>query len=91
VEDAGDEMYNTVKMMPTATPLLNATSPATGKVHTVAWVNQYGKARVFGTTLGHDMKTGADPDYHKLLAYGLLWACDKLDADGKPQAGYGAK
>jgi uncharacterized protein len=87
----GDEMYNTVKMMPTATPLLNATSPATGKVHTVAWVNQYGKARVFGTTLGHDMKTGADPDYHKLLAYGLLWACDKLDADGKPATGYGAK
>lgn len=87
----GDEMYNTVKMMPTATPLLNATSPATGKVHTVAWVNQYGKARVFGTTLGHDMKTGADPDYHKLLAYGLLWACDKLDAEGKPLAGYGAK
>ena len=43
---------------------------------------------IFGTTLGHDMKTGADPDYHKLLAYGLLWACDKLGADGKPLPGY---
>lgn len=81
----GDEMYNTVKMMPTATPLLNAKSPSTGKVHTVAWVNLYKGTRVFGTTLGHDMKTGADPDYHKLLAYGLLWACDKLDANGKPK------
>lgn len=88
---AGDEMYNTVKMMETATPLLQATSPATGKVHTVAWVNHYGKARIFGTTLGHDMKTGADPDYHKLLANGILWACDKLDADGKPLPGYGGK
>ncbi len=87
---AGDEMYNTIKMMPTATPLLTAKSPSTGKIHTVAWVNQFGKARVFGTTLGHDMKTGADPDYHKLLAHGLLWACDKLDADGKPMAGYRA-
>jgi hypothetical protein len=88
---AGDEMYNTVKMMPTATPLLRAKSPQTGKVHTVAWVNQFGKARVFGTTLGHDMKTGGDPDYHKLLAHGLLWACDKLADDGTPVAGYGRR
>src|SRR6185437_5445890 len=51
---AGDEMYNTVKMMDSATPRLQATSPATGKVHTVAWTNHYGKARIFGTTLGHD-------------------------------------
>jgi hypothetical protein len=86
---AGDELYNTVKMIPTATPLLTAKSPSTGKTHTVAWVNQYGNTRVFCTTLGHDMKTGGDPDYQRLLAYGLLWACDKLRTDGKPVAGYG--
>ena len=84
----GDELYNTVKMMPTATPLLTAKSPSSGKTHTVAWVNQYGNTRVFATTLGHDMKTGADPNYQRLLAYGLLWACDKLGADGKPIDGY---
>ena len=87
----GDELYNTVKMMPTATPLLQATSPATGKIHVVAWVNQYGKGKVFGTTLGHDMKTGGDADYQKLLAYGLLWTCDKLLPEGKPMAGYEGK
>jgi hypothetical protein len=86
---AGDEMYNTIKMMPTATPLLQAKSPSSGKIHTVAWVNHFGKARIFSTTLGHDMKTGGDADYQKLLAYGLLWACDKLGDDGKPVAGYG--
>jgi hypothetical protein len=85
----GDELYNTVKMMPTATPLLTAKSPSSDKTHTVAWVNQYGTTRVFCTTLGHDMKTGADADYQRLLAYGLLWACDKLGTDGKPAAGYG--
>jgi hypothetical protein len=85
---AGDELYNTVKMMPTATPLLTATSPASGKVHTVAWVNTFGKAKVFGTTLGHDMKTGGDPAYHKLLADGILWVCDKLGKDGQPVEGY---
>jgi hypothetical protein len=88
---AGDELYNTIKMMPTATPLLQAKSPASGKTHTVAWINHFGKAKVFATTLGHDMKTGADPDYHKLLAYGMLWACDKLGEDGKPVAGYEGK
>jgi hypothetical protein len=85
----GDELYNTIKMMPTATPLLQAKSPISGKVHTVAWVNQYkGKTRVFGTTLGHDLKTGDDPAYHHLLASGILWACDKLGDDGKPVEGY---
>jgi hypothetical protein len=87
---AGDELYNTIKMMPTATPLLQAKSPTSGKVHTVAWINHFGKARIFSTTLGHDMKTGGDADYQRLLAYGLLWACDKLGDDGKPAAGYGA-
>jgi len=78
----------TVKMMPTATPLLTAKSPLSGKVHTVAWVNTFANAKVFGTTLGHDMKTGGDPEYHKLLAYGILWVCGKLGDDGKPIDGY---
>jgi len=81
---AGDELYNTIKMMPTATPLLTAKSPISGKVHTVAWINDYHGTRVFCTTLGHDMKTGADPEYLKLLANGILWACGKLDANAKP-------
>jgi type 1 glutamine amidotransferase len=57
-------------------------------VHIVAWVNQYKNTRVFATTLGHDTKTGDDPAYHRLLAYGILWACDKLGDDGKPVAGF---
>ena len=88
----GDELYNTVKMMPTATPLLTAEVSRVEREGSYRGLGQsLRKARVFGTTLGHDMKTGADPAYHKLLAYGLLWACDKLDADGKPAAGYGPK
>lgn len=85
----GDELYNTVKLMPTAEPLLTAKSPSSGKTHIVAWVNHYSKARIFGTTLGHDMKTGGDPVYQRLLAFGLLWACNKLGTDGQPMPGYG--
>lgn len=79
---AGDELYNTIKMMPTATPLLTARSPISGKVHTVAWINDYHGTRVFCTTLGHDMKTGADPAYQQLLTNGILWACGRLDGNG---------
>ena len=85
----GDELYNTIKMMPTATPLLQAKSPISGKLHTVAWVNQFGQTRVFGTTLGHDMKTGSTGEYQHLLADGILWACNKLNANGQPMPGYG--
>jgi hypothetical protein len=31
------------------------------------------------------------PVFLDLVARGLLWACDKLDAEGKPVAGYEAR
>ena len=57
----------------------------------VAWTNEFGpkKARVFSTTIGHNNTTVEDARYLDLVTRGLLWACDKLDADGKPKAGYG--
>jgi type 1 glutamine amidotransferase len=85
----GDEMYQTIEMGPQAKVLLKAKSPSSGKEHMVCWTNQYGQGRVFGTTLGHDMKTAGQADYHRLLSYGLLWACGKLGEDGKPLRGYG--
>jgi hypothetical protein len=29
------------------------------------------------------------PEYLDLVTRGLLWACDKLDQNGKPKEGYG--
>ena len=55
----------------------------------VAWTNDYHGARVFNTTLGHNTVTVADPRYLDLVALGVLWACDKLDEDGKAKAGFG--
>jgi len=88
-QTAGDEMYQTVEMGPQAKVLLKAKSPSSGKEHMVCWTNQYGQGRVFGTTLGHDLKTAAQSDYQRLLSHGLLWACGKLGEDGKPLSGYG--
>lgn len=84
-----DELYQNVKVWPNATPLLTAFSETSKKDHVVAWLNHYGKARVFGTSLGHDKQTAGMDVYPQLLANGLLWVCDKLDANGKPKPGYG--
>ena len=88
---AGDELYQTMEVIAGTEPLLTAKSPRDGRVHTICWTHMYGQARVFATTLGHDTKTAKSPAYQRLLANGLLWACDKLDADGKPKAGYAGK
>ncbi len=85
----GDELYQTISINPQSHQLLKAKSPKDGREHIVCWTYQYGKGRVFATTLGHDMKTATTPDYLRLLANGLLWTCGKLEADGKAEAGYG--
>jgi type 1 glutamine amidotransferase len=87
----GDELYQTIEVIAGTEPLLTAKSPRDGRVHTVCWTHTYGQGRVFATTLGHDTKTAKSPAYQRLLANGLLWACDKLDADGKPKPGYPGK
>lgn len=86
----GDELYQTIAIDPDSHQLLKAKSPHDGREHIVCWTYQSLKGRVFATTLGHDMKTSAMPDYLQLLANGLLWSCDKLDANGQPAKGYAA-
>jgi len=87
-ETPGEELYQCIKFWPSSTALLTMHSPQDDKDHPVCWINQYGRGRVFATTLGHNMLTVGQDDYHKLLAKGLLWVCDKLDEEGEPVAGY---
>jgi type 1 glutamine amidotransferase len=84
----GDELYQNIRFPETSTPVLTAYSVQSKTDHVVAWVQALGKGRVFGTTLGHDLQTCGDEHYHRLLASGLLWACGKLDAQGKPAPGF---
>jgi type 1 glutamine amidotransferase len=85
----GDELYNEIEFGKDSTPLLKAFSVDSKKEHTVSWVHDFGKGKVFSLTLGHDLKTVEQENYHKLVANGLLWACGKLNEDGTPLAGYG--
>jgi len=83
-----DELYRITKLWPNCVPLAKGIGK-TNSEYCCVWVNTYGKARVFGTTLGHDDITMGSDTYLDLVTRGLLWACDKLDKDGKPMEGYG--
>lgn len=100
-----EELYNNIKVLDTAKPLVRGKQTAKTKKknadgtetvtekeseYVVAWTNTYqGKTRVFSTTIGHNNDTVADAKYLDLVTNGVLWACDKLGEDGKPKAGYG--
>ena len=86
-----EELYAIDKLWPNATALAQAYALDNKKDHPVIWVNTYGKARVFGTTLAHNNVTMQHTNYLNMLTRGLLWACDKLDDTGNPKEGYGPK
>jgi type 1 glutamine amidotransferase len=89
-QDFPDELYQLKKVWPDCVPLGKGVSPKEPE-QVCIWLNTYGKARVFGTTLGHGNETMQDKVYLDLVTRGLLWACEKLDSDGKPKAGYEKK
>ena len=89
--DKSDELYKNEFLYEHFVPLAKAYGQDTGKDHNLVWVNNYGEARVFGTTMGHENSTMSDPVYLDLVTRGLLWACRKLDDQGKPMPGYGPK
>lgn len=69
-----DELYIIEKLWPGAKALATSVSEQDGKTHPVVWVNEFGKARVFGTTFGHSDETFRDPVFLKLLSRGFLWS-----------------
>ena len=85
-----EELYAIEKVWPGTVVLAQAYGLDNKKDHAVIWHHTYGKGRVFGTTMAHNNATMEDPVYLNMLARGLLWACDKLDDDGEPKAGYAA-
>ena len=86
-----DELYIIEKVWPKTTILANGIATGKknlGEKHAGFWVNQWGNARVFGTTYGHSNTTFDDPVFIDTVTRGILWAADKLDDDGNPKPGY---
>lgn len=88
------EMYAISEVYETTTPLAVGIQEdpkkkeANPKTHACIWVTQFGKARVFGTTIGHHNSEFEEAAYLDTVSKGLLWACGKLGDDGKPLPGY---
>lgn len=98
-----EELYNNVQVL-TAKGLANGAqkipekkdkkgkvTPASEANAIVAWTNEFGpkKTRIFSTTIGHNNATVEDARYLDLVARAVLWTAGKLEADGKPSAGFG--
>ena len=71
------ELYHSIRLFDTATALGQANRQGDNKPQTCVWTNQYGKGRVFATTIGHYNETMVEKQYLDLVTRGLLWACGK--------------
>jgi type 1 glutamine amidotransferase len=72
------ELYFVKKVLDGTTVLATGVNgDADAGTQPVAWVNQYGKARVFCTTLGHHNSTVQNPIYLDMVANGVRWALGK--------------
>lgn len=69
-----DELYVIDKFWANSKALATAVSPEDKKEYPLAWVSDYGGARVFGTTLGHGNDTWNDPVFQDLLVRAVKWA-----------------
>lgn len=82
------ELYKIEKVWPNCIPLAEAFGEDTQQDHPVIWVNTFGQARVFGTSLGHHNETMNTDVWLDVVARGVLWATDHIQPDGSPMPGY---
>ncbi|WDE96904.1 ThuA domain-containing protein [Lentisphaera profundi] len=75
------ELYNISAMEKTMTPLAMGTRLEKGDKTPIPciWVNQYGKGKVFATTLGHHNETMQSTEYLDMLSNAALWVTGQLD------------
>lgn len=82
------ELYVIDNVWDNCTPLATAYSEEVKKDLVCMWTNTYGKARIFGTTLGHHNETMLAEEWLDTVARGVLWSVDKLSDEGEPVEGY---
>lgn len=82
------ELYKIEREWPNCIPLARAYGEDTKKDHTVIWLNTFGRARIFGTSLGHHNETMNNGVWLDVVARGLLWSVDRLQPNGRPMKGY---
>jgi type 1 glutamine amidotransferase len=66
------ELYNVQRVL-TATVLAYGSNGVAKEPQACIWVNEYGKARIFGTTIGHHNSTMSTKEYLDLLGNAVRW------------------
>ena len=82
-----EELYVIDKVFDHALPL--ATGIQGEHVYPMMFANEYGKAKIFSVTVGHNNATFEIDEWMHIVAKGLLWSCDKINEDGTAMDGYG--
>lgn len=71
------ELYNVQRVL-TAKVLAYGNNGVAKEPQACIWTNEYGKGRVFGTTIGHHNSTMSTKEYLDLIANGVRWV-NRLD------------
>jgi len=71
-----DETYNRQTFCDNIRVLVSTDHPRSDKP--IAWVHNYGKARVFGYQSGHDAKVWNNESFRRLMARGIHWVAGRL-------------
>jgi type 1 glutamine amidotransferase len=85
--ELADELYSNMQMLPDVKPV--ATIDYKGTTWPVAWTWNYGKGRVFHTSLGHrgfgptKPDPLADPNLIRLVVQGIDWAAGRTAEEAK--------
>jgi hypothetical protein len=70
-----DETYGKCYIAPDVHVLLQTDNPKNNP--SIAWVNSYGKSRVFYFQLGHDSQAWSNPAYPDIVSRGIRWAAGR--------------
>ena len=78
--ETDDELYACLTGDAPIHVLAQAKSRVDQRAHPMAFTRDYGKGRVFLTTLGHDVKAFTNSSVPQLLRQGCAWAAGMLPA-----------
>jgi len=71
-----DEPYNQQTFCDDIQVLVSGDHPRSDKP--IAWVHNYGKARIFGYQSGHDARAWSHKSFQRLMAQGIRWVAGRL-------------
>ena len=80
-----DKVRVLMSVDPASVDLANPRVHRTDKDFAVTWVHQYGKGRVFYSSLGHRDEVWDMPDIQKMWIEGVKWAMGMTDGDTTPR------